>query len=301
MTQIVSVITKDYALLASDRRLTVGEGPRLGELVDDDACKLVSLYNTCGIGYSGLARIEGKATHEWIATTLASANCRGPAKASQVLAERAGRVLASVPVSIRRQIFLIAGWELFTKPPGLRSFFSVITNALDESGQALAQPRALFDCRVRALHDGEELLWYVIGQPLPTERSEQLERNLRRLVEREIGPKEALRLLVDEIVNTSVNEKCKSVGSRVLGFCIPRRSVELQMQSGSSRMVAKQPGDDWVTFAYFQPTYNELQQYGPTFVCGEHAAVTDVKTENDPTRDFQSSEFRILCLPKRVT
>ena len=55
MTQIISVITKDYVLLASDRRLTIGEGPRQGQLVDDDTCKLISLCNTCGIGYSGLA------------------------------------------------------------------------------------------------------------------------------------------------------------------------------------------------------------------------------------------------------
>ena len=231
---------------------------------------------------------------------LASANCRGPAKASQVLAKSAGRALSNVPASIRRQIFLIAGWELFDKPPRLRSFLRVITNMLDDSGKVLAQPRTSFVRRLRALHDGEGILWTAIGQPPRKERVQQLRRNLRRLIARKIGPKEALRLLVDEIVNTSLKEKCESVGPKVLGFCIPRRSVELQMQSGSSMLLAKQPDDNSVTFTYFEPSYNELQQYGPTHVCGEHA-YTDVKTENDRARDFQSSEFRILSLPDRKT
>jgi hypothetical protein len=297
MTQILSLITKDYALLASDRRLTIGEGPRLGELVDDDRCKLVSLCNTCGIGYSGLAHIQGVPTHEWIAIALAEANCTGPAKADKVLAEGAGRALSKLRASIRHHTFLISGWELFDSPPGLRSFFSIITNALDDAGRVLVEPRSSFDCRLRTLHDGEEILWTAIGQPLREERRKLLDRNLRRLASKEIAAREALRLLVDEIVNTSLKEKCANVGAKILAFCIPRKSVESRMQGGSSMLVAKQSDDNSATFAYFEPSYSELQQYGPTFICGENA-VTDVKTENDPARDFQSSQFRILSLPK---
>jgi len=71
VTQILSVITQEYALLVSDRLLTVGDGPKAGAVFTDDECKLVSLCNICGIGYSGLARLGGSPTHEWIAKTLA--------------------------------------------------------------------------------------------------------------------------------------------------------------------------------------------------------------------------------------
>jgi hypothetical protein len=94
MTQIIAAITKEYALLASDRRLTRISGPQVGQILDDDTCKLVSLCNTCGIGYTGLSTIDGEPTHEWIAKVLAGANCGGPEAASRVLAGRAERALA---------------------------------------------------------------------------------------------------------------------------------------------------------------------------------------------------------------
>ena len=72
------------------------------------------------------------------------------------------------------------------------------------------------------------------------------------------------------------------------------------MQTGHSMMLAKLPDENVAAFTYFDMGYSELQQYGPTFVCGEFAG-TDIKTENDPGRDFQSSEFRILSLPKQKT
>jgi hypothetical protein len=123
-----------------------------------------------------------------------------------------------------------------------------------------------------------------------------LERNLGTLAERRIGPREALRLLVEEIVHSSVREKVASVGSSVLGLCIPRRSAEEFLRTGHFTMLATQPNEDAVAFTYFEPGYSELRQFGPTVVCGEFA-LTDVKTETDTVRDYQSSEARILHMP----
>lgn len=61
--------------------------------MDDDTCKLVSLCNMSGIGYTGLAQIDGIPTHEWIAKTLASEQCSEPATACRLLAERARAAL----------------------------------------------------------------------------------------------------------------------------------------------------------------------------------------------------------------
>lgn len=300
MTQLISVITREYALLAADRRLTYGAGPRLGEVFDDDTCKLVSLCGVCGIAYSGLAHIDGRPTHEWIAHVLAEANCRDPATVVRVLSEQATLALRKVSAKLRRQIFLMSGWAQFDKPPGFRSHFCVLSNALDESGSALAEPRDHFTQNLRALRDEEEFLWGSFGQPLCHERAAVLERNLRRLISREIGPREALRLLVDEVVHTSTTEKVGSVGSKVLGYCIPKQAAESAVKTGNFMLLAQHPNETTASFAYFDPLYDELRQFGPTVVCGENA-VTDIATENDPSRDYQSSSVRILHLPKKRT
>jgi hypothetical protein len=73
MTQILTALTRQHVLLASDRQLTFVEGDEKGTVAEDNACKLVSLWHLFGIGYSGAAQLEQRATHEWIATTLTAA------------------------------------------------------------------------------------------------------------------------------------------------------------------------------------------------------------------------------------
>lgn len=296
MTQIISVITQEYALLASDRLLTFADGPRAGEVCEDDSCKLVNLCNTNGIGYSGLAKLGGRPTHEWIAVTLARSNCYDAANASQTLVDATPR---AIPSNVRRELqsqtFLLSGWAHFGEPPVLRPHFCVVTNAVDDHGRPLAQPKSWFDRRIRALPEHEALLITAIGAPLTQTRQINLQRNLERLVSRSISPKEALRLLCQEIHHS--HQTNKTIGKRLLAFCIPRQSVELQFRTGQSMALASLPNHDTATFSYFEPAYNELRQYGPTLVCGEEA-LTDVTTENDPTRDFQSAQMRFLHLPK---
>jgi len=294
MTQIIGVLTNDYALLASDRRLTIGEGPRFGESVDEDTCKLINLCNTCGIGYTGLAEIERCPTHEWIAKTLASENCRDASRASQALKEHATRVFSEPRLSRIPQEFLMAGWGLFQELAGLHPFMRLVTNIRDDAGAPLPHPGSSFASLMKVLVV-EHLFYWIIGQPIRQDRERQFLNKLQRLVRREIGPRAALSLLVDEIVNTSVTNPI--VGTKVLGFCIPKARVQRRIETGHSAMLAKHADSETVTFTYYEPGCQGLRQYGPTFVCGE-SAYTAVVTENDPASGFQSSEFRILSLPK---
>jgi hypothetical protein len=201
-----------------------------------------------------------------------------------------------VPVDLRRQTFVIAGWAYFENLTGLRSHVCAITNMMDASWQMLAKANDDFTVLVHALHDGEDLAIHVIGQPLLLERGQRLERNLRKLITREISAKAALRLLIDEVIHTS--KQFRTVGEKVLALCIPQRAIQSSIESGRSVLLAMQPSEDAASFCYYDPTYSELQQFGPTLTCGG-SAQTDVKTENDPSRNYQSSEFRILALPKK--
>jgi hypothetical protein len=282
-------------LLASDRRLTFGEGPRVGEIYDDDTCKLVSLCGTTGIAYTGLGKIENASTHEWVAKTLAAAGCRDGAHAARIIENRATTAFSTVRKSVRRHTFFLAGWAMFGSPAALNPYNCIISNMYDASEQNASKPLDSFSSFFRVLEKNEQSYGHLLGESLSKERAEQLSRNVRRLAERRIGSQETLRLLSDEIVHTS--GICTTVGSKILGFCIPRESVLKQFETGQSVMVATQPNPSVATFTYFEKGFNELQQYGPTVCCGE-SAYTDLKTENDPSRDFKRSEFRILALPK---
>jgi hypothetical protein len=297
MTQIIAAITQEYVLLASDRRLIYGDGPRKGEVYDDDSCKLVSLCGTTGIAYSGVGQMKGRIpTHQWIAKTLADAGCYDARCAEQTLVKQAPTGLSATPAELKRHTFLLAGWAHFEDPPALRPYWAMITNTRDSAGKPTPAPLDSFNAGRRYLRPQEDPQFVVAGENITPTRAESLQRNFRRLIVREIGPKEALRLLVDEVINTS--KRCPGVGSKVLGFCIPRKAAERFFEKGGAVMLAVQPNPDVAAFTYFEEGYSELVQYGPTAVCG-NTAVTDVKTENDPSRDFQSSEIRILSLPKR--
>jgi hypothetical protein len=296
MTQVIATATQDYVLLVADRRLTFIGGQMHGQLVDDNTCKLVSLCNTSGIGYTGLAQIEGAPTHEWIAKVLASEQCSDPAIATRVLAERARIALLNVSSTIRRQTFVLAGWAKFLNLAGIRSYLAIVTNMADGSGRPLPEPNEEFAVLVGALRDAEDLRIQVAGQPLLSGRGPLLQRNLRRLITREISPKAALRLLVDEVILTA--GLSTTVGKNVLGLCIPRRAAQSAIESGKSALLAAQPNEEAASFCYYDPTYSELQQYGPTLTCGGLAS-TDLKTENDTINNRQSSQIRILALPNR--
>jgi hypothetical protein len=217
------------------------------------------------------------------------------------LKDHVTRVFSKLKLSVKiHQEFLISGWGLFEELPGLHPFMRLVTNVRDGSGRPLSQPADSFANLLKVLVSEQPFFCWGIGQPIRQHRGQQLEKNLQRLAKREIGPRAALRLLVDEIVNTSLAEENRTVGSKILGFCIPKSSVQRQIDTGGSVMLAEQPDDDKVTFTYFEPGFSELQQYGPTYICGENA-YTDIRTENDPARDFQSSQFRILSRTKDPT
>jgi len=170
-----------------------------------------------------------------------------------------------------------------------------VSNYLNSDWRPSPDSRPTFDFTIRVLNQDGPSYWAVFGHPLREGRYKAFTRNMNRLVARDIGPAEALRLMVDEIISTSAQES--AVGSKILALSIPKQCVEKQLESGSSSMMAISPRRETVTFAYFQPGYSELQQYGPTFVSGGFA-ITNIQTMKDPNSTDQSFEFKILAGPK---
>lgn len=293
MTQIIGAITKQCVLIATDRRLMFVDGPRKGSVADDDTCKLVSLCNICGIAYSGLAKLQGRPTHEWIALRLAEKGCQDPGVAARLIRDAASVALKEEHL-VLEQSFLITGWGLLKDGKTLQAHFRVVSNSLDQGLRRLPAPGTDFRDYALGIREGSEISLCVIGQRLVQNRGKALVRFLTRFVQHEVSPKEAMLALVKEVVFDS--QHAATVGSQVLCYCIPRVAAERAIQTGSTMMLAMEPDLHTAAFCYFDPTYSELRQYGPTFTCGE-TAMTDVETVTDPARDFQSASMKFLHLP----
>jgi hypothetical protein len=105
-----------------------------------------------------------------------------------------------------------------------------------------------------------------------------------------------MQAFANEILYTSTERV--GVGRSVLAFSIPKAAAAQTYNSGGHMMLATEPDLTTTAFCFLDPGYSQLKQYGPTVVCGD-SAVTDVETEDDPSRQFQSSSMRILRMPKR--
>jgi hypothetical protein len=300
MTQIISVISNKYVLLAADRRLTFADGPRRGQVAEDNECKLVSLCHAWGIGYSGLARLDGKPTHRWIATTLAAAKVYHPDQASEALLIQAQRAVGRVAPHLRSLTFVIGGWACFDESALLCPHFCVVSNALDDGGRLLEQPASEFRRHLLVLRPQAELAVLVIGEPLAPDRQSNLKRNLTQLITRGVSPAEAVRLLVKEIEHTHRHGR-GTVGGIVLTFCVPRLSAERHAQTGFARMLnMRRPVEHAATFGYFDGEYDTLRQHAPTLICGELAAEF-ISIENDPSNGgVQKLSFRMLVGPPKA-
>jgi hypothetical protein len=295
MTQIIAALTPEYVLVASDRQLTFTRGPRAGQIAHDDTCKLVSLCGKWGIAYTGLAELERSPTHEWIARRLAENGCVDSAHAAIIIAHHAGAALKGAAIPME---FLIAGWKCIA-PRTIQPHFLLISNLYDGCGmQPRTTPRSDFLQFERLLTARDPYVGRVLGQPLRKDRGRALHRCLRSLLKHSIGPKTAMREFAKEIVFTSRSSNRYAVGEKILAFSIPMAAARRVYETGHNLVLATEPDLHNTAFCYFDPDYSQIRQYGPTITCGGKA-ITDVETENDPSRDYQSSSFRILHAPKR--
>lgn len=214
--------------------------------------------------------------------------------AADIIADTAAPALRAAPFLLELT-FLIAGWVRSADRQTLQPHFLLVSNMYDPDGKHRPTPGSDFTWFERKLKAGQVYAGHLIGQPLPNGRRKYLDRLLRRILKHRTGPGPAMLAIVREIVNTS--GPGSTVGEKILAFSIPKAAAERTYQTGHHMMLATEPDLRNAAFCYFDPAYSRLRQYGPTFTCGE-CAVTDVETEDDPARDYQSSSARFLHLPR---
>jgi hypothetical protein len=184
VTIVISVLTHDGILQASDRRLVWLRSDGSMRLRDDDRNKAVIFGNRIVFAYTGLADLgpERQATDEWLAHTLHDNRDAGDqADILEALAEATtarlnhGRV-RSLPRAQRAHEFVGCGWARLpsTQMKEFSPYISLITNMRARDGTLLSEPADHAEMMWSALQPEEPGGVWIVGQQLGAEHHEQL-------------------------------------------------------------------------------------------------------------------------------
>lgn len=280
MTLILSLATHDHIVQVSDRRLTVGSGPRIGALVDDDSNKVTLFCSRMSFAYTGLASVDGQRTDKWIVDVLSKVTNDSLSDACHELVRAANSSFSKIQnKKLKRQAFVGIGWTRSKPNEPFKPVICNITNAMNNELNWLPEATDEFRLQYRILDDKEPYLLIATGQKLPRNIHRELERNFGKIARRGIGPLSIGRLLAEAI--WKISSQNNTVGSRLLLVNLPKIAVE----NSTGLVLAKMPDENTISFMYFSSENPEGVIYGPNYVCGG-SAMTDfeagpIMTENE--------------------
>lgn len=188
MTIIVSYACYPFVVQVSDRRLTYTDG----RLADDNTTKSILWNQNWLLSYTGLAKIQGKPTHQWLAELLAESHAwmrQGYLDRNlALLGQRMGQIISRERVPRQHRRLAVAGagwavpWDVGEPPPaGLRPWLWHRSNCLDEDGEPVAT-RETFEFHIgkgRPLTK-TEMLVQTYGQELPPDDWKRMCRRLKQ-------------------------------------------------------------------------------------------------------------------------
>jgi hypothetical protein len=261
MTLILSVLTDDYVVQASDRRLT---NVRTRAVVEEDANKAIVFCGHLAVGYTGLSRIRGVATDLWIAEVLRG--CSSTKEAITALCRQATSDLAVVPAADRRQAFVLAGWSRLHDHADLQPCAFIVSNFFKATseGEWLDTPIDEFTFAARLPPRAETPI--VIAVPrAPKPPLVRVLRAVKDVVARGLGPTAIGRVLEDGI--RQVAATVPAVGRDVMVCSIPRYAVATADASWSATP-AGEPLSRTQVGSYYSTANRDVVIGGPNFVCG---------------------------------
>ncbi len=135
MTQILTALTPDIVVMVADRRLT---DLASGNLIDDEACKLVALGSQAAVGFTGPANVRPPPrgqTDFWLTDVLTPP----PDYLEEIIdaighsATKAFGKITHLGPRAERHAFVIAGWQALDESTAdradFRPFYVTISNA----------------------------------------------------------------------------------------------------------------------------------------------------------------------------
>lgn len=229
MTLVLSWLSNSYVVQVSDRCVTWTDG----RSKPDDRNKAV-MFGPATFSYSGLAKIGNEWTDEWLARILSGSGTRNVFDAGEFVMRQATKTFAglALALSLKRHAFVCAGW--YYKPPSLRPFLYVVSNAMTDNLAWKQVPQAQFSATLYQLGKQSDTALIHVGQWPQTERMGRLARHVRRADARRAPA--AVRDLLAKAIR-SVADVQKSVGKDLLGVILPKGGAA-PTQSPSASMAS---------------------------------------------------------------
>jgi hypothetical protein len=260
MTLVLTCMASEWAVQVSDRRLVRSTGQST-TIVTEEANNAIVYHEKFAIGYTGLARLGGQQTDDWIARQLVQhptveAGILGLAEA----ATAAFKKVLGVPPAFRRHAFVIAGFGFIDKTSGPVPLLFRVSNALDQRGNWLVLPKPAFEVKAERLPPTLPFAIVATGQVLLPETQKWLKRWVGRAVEKNASPAAVARLMARAVWETAAQNKV--VGSSLMVVGVVRDEVK-----GPHSVVANRyPRRDQSTFFYFNRQGRSNPQLGPLVV-----------------------------------
>jgi hypothetical protein len=264
MTLILSIITDEYIVQVSDRRLTRFDG----SVFDDGTNKVLSWCGMFSIAFTGIAFIDRKQTKptlEWVQETLRSAKDIEPA--IELLRSGLQTKLAVLPNAWDKRLALsMVGWAL--RDGALVPVSILISNFhANVNGQDLAlyKHRSTVEAYIFPLESAHRgFLFHTFGAPVDENVSRYLRRGLQRLVASPRNSSRRAGQLATQILRLVAHTQ-KTVGTDVTVMAMPKTNTSPGAVSTSAFGA---PNASEATFEAVSAVTNERTSFSPAYVCG---------------------------------
>jgi hypothetical protein len=270
MTLLLSVITADFVVQASDRRVTRGT-----KVVDDDTVKSVLFNGHAAFAFTGLARLPAskaalahrgaemdggyRPTSQWIAEVVSL-----PAKLMEDVLDNirveAEAAFAAMGPAARKipHGFVGVGWQGTPLEPILYLVSNIVTTTVTRQFHISRAPLAGLPYRLHS------------SLPLPPKIDKRMSRRMKETVDRKLGAGAVSRVLLETIREVADQNRRGTVGRGIIQVCIPKAPVVELVAEREYRITSGQPPHpEQITFQFFPAGKDEGVAYSPyvTF-CG---------------------------------
>lgn len=229
MTLILTCLTKDFVVQASDRRLTATINNKV-EVIEDQSNKALIYSNHFAFAYTGLAKLPNISAIDWAAQHLSEKENIGDAvlhlgnQASDLMnSDRIRNYYSRYPARVKRLAFVGAGFaqcEINGKQH-LVPLRMVISNFYRREDDAwLALPYKFFKVFYNWLPERQNFEIFAAGVRLSQERKDGLHNRIKSCLRHKKGPGTIGRLLTREI--QEVADESDYVGKNILCTLVPR-------------------------------------------------------------------------------
>jgi hypothetical protein len=284
MTLVLSLVTPDFVLQVSDRRLTNPFDANFKPI--DTANKSVLFCNLMTFAYTGLASINGKAVDDYLVTTIEEQDSCHPVVVSQYLASRLTQSFRALvlPRKYKRQTFGAVGWMYVP----MKSWVPIIVQISNcrHRGRWLGEAQEEFEMQFAAfcVANRPKWGWFHIGASLTHDEKSSLQFAIKTYSKswNRADPVSIALLFMD--VMRRVAEREATVGTELLATVIPRQTAGLFAMSwlkgsttldDASKSSADQPAAT-TTIGKLAEYDNSMKPFGPAVVCPRSKVLVSV-------------------------